>query len=137
SSIQLLLEQLACAAEPHSNRGFLDTKLARRLGAAPVLQAAKEERSAERLRQSCNFFVEEHLDFLPGRDERRVARLGCFHTGLIPATPRGGPLCVLGHTIRNSMEPTGEGPIGTKRAAFARQDEEGGLESVLGIVGIP
>jgi hypothetical protein len=35
------------------------------------------------------------------------------------------------------MEPTGEGPMGTKRAAFARQDKEGGLESVLGIVGIP
>src|SRR5262249_36322911 len=134
---QSLLQELARPAKTLPNGAFFEAELLGDLGGAFVLEAAGDERGAEGFGQVADFSVEEHLYFLPGGTKGGGARRQRADARLVSAPPGGGPFCVGGHTIRNSVKPAGQGLFLPDGSGLLGQDEEGGLEGVLGVVEAP
>ena len=130
------LQPLVGAAEPALHRPHRAPEQLRRLLVRVALQVAQDHRPAVPLRQSIDLRVDD-----------RAAVVWAVATsdldprlGGVPLMPRPAGRSHLrphGHAGRDAVEPRAERLAHPERAVSAGQDQERGLERVLGIVAVP
>jgi hypothetical protein len=130
---QPLPQQPAGAAEAVADRGLAPAQPDGHLGAALVFQAAEDKRLAVGLGQAGDLLVQDGLDLLPlgaeaGGGGPRPCLLFVF------APPGGGPSCLGSHAGCHSMKPAGQRLALANGGGPPCQEQEGGLEGVLGVL---
>ena len=133
SSRQSDAQPFPTACQSALDRPERPAQLLRRLLLSQALQAAEHDRRAVVPGESGELFMDHRAEVIPGtfgHDLRpRLARLH-----LVRATPYGGRPGGGRDVVRHAVEPGGQRIPPPDRSRLAGQDEEGGLEGVLGVV---
>src|SRR5262249_12258266 len=109
-------------------------KLVGRLLLAPRLQAAQDEGLAVLLGQAVQLLIEHGLQLPPGEVRGGRTRGLSGSLGLVAAAAGPGPPRLHGDAVSDPVQPAGDGTFLDDGAGLAGQDEERGLEGVLGVL---
>ncbi|MCI0463623.1 MAG: hypothetical protein L0Z62_42355, partial [Gemmataceae bacterium] len=128
------MQELARPADALPHGRLLQRERAGRLAGAAVFQTAQDERLAQTRGELGDLRIDEDLQLLPGGAQGRVAGRDGMSLLLVSALAGGGPACVGGHAMGNSVKPAGQGCLLADASRLPGQDQEGGLERILGVV---
>src|SRR5262249_22126532 len=130
---QALLEEMARPSQPAPDGALLNLQFGSGLRPALGLQDAQHKRRPEGLAQPLNLLIQAALHIAPRRADRRLAQ-----DGPKPCLTVSAPCCAAfdfhGGPIRRTVQPRAERLALADRRGFPRQDQEGSLESVLGVL---
>src|SRR5262249_31298983 len=107
------------------------------LVAGTALQVTQDQRRAVALRELSQLIVESRQQFLCGHFLERIGGRSLVGPLLLAPPRRRARPALERDAVRDLIEPTrNRGTVGD-RGGLAREDEEGGLKGVLGIVAVP
>ena len=92
-----------------------------------------DERRPERFRQALNFLVQHGLHIVPRRDRRGRGRPLAQPRLVLPA-PRRAAFGVQGGAVGHAVQPVAHQLALADGSRLTSQDQEGGLEGVLGVL---
>ena len=99
-----------------------------------MFQAAQDERFAIGLGEALDLLVHGGLNLLRGCTASGIDRAQRARLLLVLAPPRGGPSCIGGHAIRDSVKPASQGLFLADGGGLPCQDQECRLKGVIGVM---
>jgi hypothetical protein len=121
-------------AEPAAEGALAPAKLARGFVLCFAFQIAEHQRRPILLRQLLQLVVEQGMQFFPGNVGSGIGRRHVASSLLVPALLGGVGLGPDRQAVGDLVQPVAHGLGLADRVGLAGEDEEGGLESVLGVV---
>jgi hypothetical protein len=125
------------ARQPRLERPRVPAQAARRLVLREPFEVTEQQRHPLRLREPRQFLVEQAAQLAPGDVLGRVGgvytRAGDVRRGPPTLAPGQG---LARQAVGDAVQPAADRLAASDRRGLARQDQEGGLEGVLGIVGV-
>jgi hypothetical protein len=133
---QTLLKKLAGVGQAAGHRPLFQPQLFSDLGAALALQAAQDEDHPVFLGQPADLLVEDGLEFAPGQVQGRLTGGHARSLAFVAVAPAGVAFGAKGGAVSGAVQPTHQGFPLADRGGLPRQDQERGLQGILGVLGV-